>query len=117
MTYPNTRLILIVGSSSDKDIVGIVRELAPLASDFIATRSQHPRSAEIETIAAEARRYRTKVHTAPDLLSALSLARELAGPDDVICATGSLFVVAEAREAVGLKTAKARFVPQLSTDH
>ena len=34
-----------------------------------------------------------------DTAEALRLAREAAGPDDLVLATGSLFVAAEAREA------------------
>jgi dihydrofolate synthase/folylpolyglutamate synthase len=37
---------------------------------------------------------------------ALAQARRLARPDDVICVTGSLFVVAAARETLGLAVEK-----------
>jgi dihydrofolate synthase/folylpolyglutamate synthase len=37
-----------------------------------------------------------------DVPEALAAARRLAGPGDVICVTGSLFIVAAAREALGL---------------
>ena len=36
-----------------------------------------------------------------DIPPAIEQARQLAKPDDLICVTGSLFVVAAAREALG----------------
>ena len=41
-----------------------------------------------------------------DDLSRIVDARELAGPGDLICVTGSLFVVAAAREALGIPLEK-----------
>jgi hypothetical protein len=39
---------------------------------------------------------------APDVSGALETARRLAGPQDAILVTGSLFVVGDARAALGL---------------
>jgi hypothetical protein len=52
-----------------------------------------------------------------NLTLALQHARTIAGPDGIVCATGSLFVVAETREIVGLKTAYDRFNLSRSTEH
>ena len=88
--------------SSDKDVAGIVRELAPAAGHVIATRSHHPRSAPAEVVAEHCRQYAEAVETAPDVAMALALATAQADPADLICVTGSLFAMAEAREAYGL---------------
>ena len=96
------RLILVLGTSTDKDVEGIIAALGPIADLAIATRSRHPRAADPERLAAELRRHCPDVRLSPDIPSALSLAESLASPSDLICATGSLFTVADAREHYGL---------------
>ena len=85
---------------------GIIAALGPKASLAIATRSQHSRAAAPERLAAELRRYCPDVRTAPDVPSALALATALAEPTDLICTTGSLFTVADARDHYGLALEK-----------
>ena len=103
------RLIVVIGASLDKDISGMIAEIALAASVLIATRSSHPRSAETEKLADLAAKHVDHVYEASSVSAALSLARSLANENDLICATGSLFVVSEAREAMGLMSAKDRF--------
>jgi len=94
------RLILILGVSSDKDIAGIVRELASLCSFAIVTRSRHPRALEPHLLLGELGKLGVKGEIAENVSSAAERAMQEAGPRDLICATGSLFVVAEAREYI-----------------
>ena len=94
------RLILILGASSDKDIAGIVGELAPMSSLVIVTRSRHPRALEPASLLEELEKQGVKGELAESESSAAERAMEMAGPRDLICATGSLFVAAEAREYI-----------------
>ena len=94
-------LIVILGTSLDKDVAGMVGQLATIADHIIVTKSKHPRSAPVEEIANVVRSHFENVSIADDITTALDVARHRAGPSDLICATGSLFVVAEVREAVG----------------
>jgi dihydrofolate synthase/folylpolyglutamate synthase len=94
------RLILIVGASSDKDIGGIVGELAPLSSLAIITRSRHPRALTPSLLLEEFERQGVRGELAESVSSAVERALGVAGPGDLICTTGSLFVAAEAREYV-----------------
>lgn len=100
------RLILILGTSADKDVEGIIAALGPMAGIAIATRSRHSRAAAPERLATELRRYCPDVRTAPDVPSALALATTLTTPADLISVTGSLFTVAGAREHYGLALEK-----------
>jgi dihydrofolate synthase/folylpolyglutamate synthase len=93
------RAILVFGTSQDKDIAGIVSELAPLFDEVIVTRSHHPRAMAPAPLAAEFARHKIKAQVADDVPSALSKALSLAGEKDLVCAAGSLFIVAEAMEA------------------
>ena len=94
------RLILIAGASSDKDIAGMLGELAPVSSLVIVTRSRHPRALEPALILDELERQGVKGELEESVSSAAERALAIAGPDDLICAMGSLFVAAEAREHI-----------------
>ena len=96
--FPNARLHFVFGASADKDHRGMFAELLPAASSLILTRSSNPRAADPARLSELAKPSETEISIAPDLASALLTARAHAGRGDVICVTGSLFVVAEARE-------------------
>ena len=93
-------LILIIGTSADKDMSGIAAELAPLADTVIATRSRHPRASDPLSIAGEFSRLGVQAEVADDIAQALVKARQKATNRSLICATGSLFLVGEVIENV-----------------
>lgn len=89
------RLFVIVGTSTDKDLAGMAALLAGRAAGAVATRSRHPRAADPGVLAAALRREGCPVEVAADIEGALERARTMAQPQDLICATGSLFLAAE----------------------
>ncbi len=89
------RSVLVMGASSDKDVAGVVSELAPAFDRVIVTRSAHPRAMEPDRLKAEFRKYGVEARSTESIPEALSLVVKMAGPEDLVCATGSLFVVAE----------------------
>jgi dihydrofolate synthase/folylpolyglutamate synthase len=93
------QIIYVVGTSADKDIEGIFRELGQ-PTRFVLTRSQHPRAATPEVL--QQRSGVSEPIFSKSVREGLEKARALAGPQDLICVTGSLFVAAEAREVFGL---------------
>ncbi|OAN47064.1 bifunctional folylpolyglutamate synthase/dihydrofolate synthase [Chloroflexus islandicus] len=103
---PHRRMILVLGTSRDKDIAAIAAALAPHAAQIIITRASHPKAMDLDRIAAEVEPFsNTPLQIVPIVAEALAVARALAGPDDLICVTGSLFVAGAAREALGLAVA------------
>jgi dihydrofolate synthase/folylpolyglutamate synthase len=92
------RAILIIGTSSDKDIAGIAVELVPLFDRVIVTRSIHPRAMAAAPLVAEFSRHGIKAKATDDISTALRRALTMAKANDLICITGSLFVVAGAIE-------------------
>jgi dihydrofolate synthase/folylpolyglutamate synthase len=92
------KAVLIIGVSYDKDIAGIILELVPLFDEVIATHSIHPRAMPTAPIVAEFRRQGVEARETDDIANALPLALSIAGEKDLICVTGSLFVVAGAIE-------------------
>ena len=101
--FEHRNLILIVGISSDKDIPAIAAALAPGADYVIATRAASPRAAKPEAIAKTFSEHSVNVESAPDLATALARARTIAGKKDMICVTGSLIVVGETLQLLGLE--------------
>ncbi len=94
--------ILIIGLSADKDLGGVVSEMVSFFDRVIVTRSIHPRAMATAPIAAEFIRKGVKAEETDDISIALPRAFDLAGERDLICVTGSLFVVAGAIEQAGL---------------
>jgi dihydrofolate synthase/folylpolyglutamate synthase len=93
------KAILVMGASGDKNIKGVIAELAPLFDRVIVTRSRHPRAMAPAPLAAEFARHGIKARIAEDVPAALSQALSLAGEKDLVCLAGSLFIVGEAIEA------------------
>jgi dihydrofolate synthase / folylpolyglutamate synthase len=109
-SYPgneNRNKLLIIGTSVDKDHIGMAQELGPLFSKIIATRSHHVRALDPAVLVAEFQRY-GEVLTTDTVPEALDLALNLAGKDTFVIATGSLFVVGEALEWAQRKSAKSK---------
>lgn len=100
--FEGRRLVLVFGASGDKDIAGMFRELLPRASTVLTTQAVHPRAADPDELAELVRGqgFTRSVESVGPVHRALTRARELAGVEDVVLATGSLFVVSEARAAL-----------------
>jgi len=93
----NKRLFLILGMMGDKDIKGFAKVLAPLAYQLILTVPETPRAAPLELLFKKACPYAGRVEMIEDVEMACRFALSKAGPDDLICVTGSIFTVGEAR--------------------
>jgi len=89
-------LILVFAILRDKDIKGIIEELIPAASFVILAKNKNERCASCEFL----RRYvgDAKYKCAKNISDALQIALKKAKLSDLICVTGSLSTVAEARE-------------------
>ncbi len=92
------RLVLILGFSSDKDVPGMVGEAVKMTGEIITTASVSPRSVKPDALAEEFAKRGVKARVTRSVAEALELALETARPDDLICAAGSIFVVAEVME-------------------
>lgn len=93
--YEYERLWLVLGISLGKDISGIMRQLLPLSEATVVTVSSHPRSAGASTLAQEASALGYEVVQSEDVAEGLLAAWALAGAGDLICVTGSIFVVGD----------------------
>jgi dihydrofolate synthase/folylpolyglutamate synthase len=94
------RLFLIIGIMQDKDIAGILAPIVPLADRIFLTRAEYSRSADPEQLFSLIQGSREKCRVFPSIARALDQARKEAAGEDLICVTGSLFVVGEARNLI-----------------
>lgn len=90
---------LVVGMMRDKDAGAFARAIGSVARFVYATTPRGTRGLRGEELA---RRYGGRARVFADLSRALEAARADAGPRDVVCVTGSLVLVGEARDLLGL---------------
>ncbi len=98
--FPEKSRIAIFAATRDKDVQGMLRQLLPRFDTIILTcYLSNPRSVPVELLFAMTRTVSDRhVHLAPDPQTAWNMAHKLAGPQDLICITGSFFIAAEVRE-------------------
>ena len=96
---PNDSMICIFGCCQDKDIDGLLDKVALGGDKIIFTKaSNQPRAAEPEDLAKRfAERHNRVCQVEPQLASALEIAAQAASRDDLICITGSFYLVGEAK--------------------
>jgi dihydrofolate synthase / folylpolyglutamate synthase len=92
------RLILVMGVMADKDVDAILARLLPLAQMVIFTQPQYFRAATPRDLARRAQPYGLEILQTPRVAEAVQQAQSLAGPEDRIVITGSLYTVGEAKE-------------------
>jgi len=92
------KAVVIFGASSDKNIAAMVAGLKTFPDKVIVTSSHHPRAVAVEQMVEEFSRENTIPEVSANVASAVEKALSLAGPADLVCATGSLFLVAEVME-------------------
>ncbi|MBU7008826.1 bifunctional folylpolyglutamate synthase/dihydrofolate synthase [Phosphitispora fastidiosa] len=91
-------LILVFGMLGDKEREKVVAMLAPLARAVVVTKPNSPRAGDWEKIADEVRKYVNEVYLIENIHQAVQKGIEMAGSEDLVCITGSLYMVSEARE-------------------
>jgi dihydrofolate synthase/folylpolyglutamate synthase len=94
------RLILIFGVLKDKNYGAMLRKLAPLADTIIVTRPKEERALQPDALRSVAHHYNKNVEVIDDSRQALLHAVRLARAHDLICVTGSLYLVGEIKQAL-----------------
>jgi dihydrofolate synthase/folylpolyglutamate synthase len=74
---------------------GILKPLLPMAECAVMTTSGHPRAAVPAELATLASQMGVEALTSPTVADAVRQVWRLAQPDDLICVTGSIFVVGD----------------------
>lgn len=92
------RMIVVLAASEDKAVEPVAGELAS-AHHAILTQAALPRAMPAETLQRSIARAWRSYEAIPSPVAALGRARELAGPRDLICITGSVFLIGDLIEA------------------
>jgi dihydrofolate synthase/folylpolyglutamate synthase len=99
--FTYAKLIVVIGILTDKDINAMMSIIAPLAHVLIITENDNPRACPLNQLEAIADgipgNHKRTTLTSPTVPEALQVALSIASPQDLICVTGSLFTVGEAR--------------------
>jgi dihydrofolate synthase/folylpolyglutamate synthase len=100
--YEDRPLIFVFGAMRDKAIAEMTEILFPIADRVIATRPDNPRAASPEEIQAAAHRMTAEIEAVADPRAALERARAMASSSSVIVVTGSIYLVGEVMQILGL---------------
>jgi len=105
ITYDS--MVLIFGCNKDKDIVGMIRRIQLGADKVIFTPTDSPRTADPNQLAAEyiERSGGKAAQVARNLDEAMRIALSAVTREDLVCITGSFYLVAEALRKYGVKHA------------
>lgn len=87
------RRILVIGMMQDKNVRGFLKTLVPLADAVILTQINSPRAATVRALREALPVIECPVYERDDPGAAIDLAIGLASENDLICVTGSLFLV------------------------
>jgi dihydrofolate synthase/folylpolyglutamate synthase len=93
--YRFETLWLILGITADKDKRGVLRELLPITEQVIMTTSGHPRAARPTELVKLAGEMGAHAQASPSVAEAVQHAWRKARPEDLICVSGSIFVVGD----------------------
>lgn len=101
---PHRRIILVLGILKDKDVKKMVAEIVPLCQEVVVTSLNTERALDKNLLRREVMNYlpSSKVKMENGVGEALMRALEVAATDDLICVTGSLYTVGEAKSALKL---------------
>lgn len=95
--FPQKRKILLIGLLADKDYSEMTDILAPQAAAFVTVTPESERALPADALAEHLRRYGKPVAACATVPAGVETALSMAGADDVVCATGSLYMAGEIR--------------------
>ncbi len=107
--FAGRKAVLLSGVMADKDHPAMLRTVLPHAAAFVAVTPDNPRALPAAEYASEAVRIAAEspaidanlpICAAQTYAEAARKAGELAGPDGIICAFGSLYSIAQTKRAL-----------------
>lgn len=105
---PYDSMVVIFGCCSDKDVPGMLERITAGADKVIFTKVNNIRSADPAELAATyTELYGKMAQVAPTLEDALSIANRAVTKEDLICITGSFYLVGEAKKYFAARNAAA----------
>jgi len=97
--FPDRSWVMVFGASADKDIAGMLETLVPLSDYTIVTRADHPRAMAPIELADVVADVGGGAEVSLNVRKSLDRALAMMDPGNGLLATGSIFLVADLREA------------------
>jgi len=95
--FPYRRMVLVYGALAGHSVPDMLAALLPAADEVILTRAGNPRGISPADLLAEVQAQGREAECVVPVGAALERALHIAGAEDMVCVTGSLYVVADAR--------------------
>ncbi len=102
--FPHKRKIWVFGIMKDKPLAEITEIISDYADYIVVTQAKIDRSTPPEQIRKAFTNFTKPIDLVDEIPLALDRAYQVAGPDDLIVVTGSLFTVAEAKQVIDNQT-------------
>ena len=95
-------ITMVFGAMTDKNLTEIAAILFPAATRLILTQMANPRAATVETLEnlVPVAGAPLEVHTATSAAEAIAIAQQITPDGDLVCITGSLYLVGDAQAAL-----------------
>ena len=107
--FPGKKARLVFGVSKDKDRAGMCCALNAIVEEVILTKAAHPRAGDLSIKEMQNYFSPKPLQTAKNLRQAIEMALHNIRAEDIVLVTGSIFIIAEAREYLsGTKYASHR---------
>lgn len=100
--FPLCRRVLLMGVLADKDYKSLSEILAPEADEFVCVTPSSDRALPAEKLAELLRTFGKPVTVCESIKAGVSAAIDAAGPEGMVCAVGSLYMVGEIRACFDL---------------
>jgi len=100
--YPEKKLLFLTGVLADKDYPAMMGELLPLAKEFFTITPDSPRAMSAQELADYLRGRGGRAAPCGTVREALDQVLAAAEPQDVVCVTGSLYMIGEVRHLLRL---------------
>jgi dihydrofolate synthase / folylpolyglutamate synthase len=104
---PEQEFVAVVSILDDKDAAAMLAALRGRCDTFVCTAAPNPRALPPATLASLAQQLGAAAEIVAEPHAALARARELAGPDGAVVATGSIYLIADLVSEPGARRASA----------
>lgn len=93
------RLTVLTGVLADKDYADMYEDMSQYVTQFVTVTPPNPRALSAQALAEYLQRFGKPVTACESVAQGVALAKQLAGPDGVVLAYGSLYMVGDIEDA------------------
>ncbi len=113
--FMRSGITLVFGAMADKNLEQMAAILFPVAKRLVLTQPQSPRAATIETLKelAATAGHSKHLYFSESAAAAIEIAKDITPQAEVICITGSLYLVGEIQSALRQTSSETRSAGEL----